>query len=714
MNAPATAAALRGGNEPMATSEPPAVPYLYDVPHLEIMGAAAEVAARVRRELSAYFADPDGRQAAAIAQQVERFAAARQAPLVVLAVTETAHQALLPDFGQPAQTHYFHSGETAAGTLAISLCALEHIDRPTQFDLILRRLHVIMGQLENIDRTGVLQVLGDQRAKLGGLIAAMHGHKTALAKQLEEAKKNPGAVKPQALAKTLNAMQAGLTAIAKVPGLPPAHKHALHQMIRQLRELPRTLPVLARALPYLDTKLFPPGNTHPAVLPRQTHPSERRPSNSEAASRPIPLRTAHAAPPQKLAPAMLAKTGIKADAPSRVSMIGKSAWAERLAGKFSETRRHVSQQPLASTRYHLRVIPGNPAALRGSTPETRAPFSIVRAQPAQKSQGIPASTAAATAASIIPATPVQTVIRPSTKAAPANNVPPAIVTLPAAAAAAPSLSAGVPGAGRTATHALPSSAPSVPAALPVTAVGHSKPVAPSIHHSDTKEMIAPAAHLPAAVLPSKGENKTAATYMVIGMPPAMAAPQTRASEPRVTLPVISPAMIMASSFAAPPAAQKPEAVMKTVTQATAVAQNNVAAHIATPPTSAAAPALAAPPPLMAQIKPILAHYREAAQQTTRHVLDQAGSYVRHAQQAAAGMIDAARQNAATGLAGIRINVERLGTQVDRVAENSYKAAADALCKIKCALLKRPCTQCDDRNKSNNTAMLTAMKGINNG
>lgn len=202
-------------------------------PPLEIMGTVAEVVTRVRLELPLHFSDPQGMHALNVEQQVKSFASVHNPAGVLLTIAQEESR------------------------LHVDICALDGIKKIDQIEFILRRLHVIMGQLTNIDRTGVLQMLGDQRAKLTGLVRSAQSHGQRLAKLMEELKAQPQNMDAKAISTALNGLQQNLKDIVRIPGLPARERAIVSNAAQQVQALPSSMNVLAPIIPMLKAALFP-------------------------------------------------------------------------------------------------------------------------------------------------------------------------------------------------------------------------------------------------------------------------------------------------------------------------------------------------------------------------------------------------------------------------------------------------------------------------
>lgn len=200
---------------------------------LEIMGTVAEVVTRVRLELPLHFSDPQGVHALNVEQQVKSFASTHKPAGVLLTIAQ-----------EDSRLH-------------VDICALDGIKKIDQIEFILRRLNVIMGQLTNIDRTGVLQMLGDQRAKLSGLVRSAQSHGQRLAKLMEDLKAQPQNMDAKAIATALNGLQQNLKDIVRIPGLPARERAMVGNVAQQVQVLPSSMNVLAPAIPMLKTVFFP-------------------------------------------------------------------------------------------------------------------------------------------------------------------------------------------------------------------------------------------------------------------------------------------------------------------------------------------------------------------------------------------------------------------------------------------------------------------------
>lgn len=375
----------------------------HETPRFEVCGAAREVVRRVKDELLDHFPDPDGSRAEDIAQMVERFASANRPAGILLSITantaqhaseeidliaaqleDKPHPVMLDAGSQGKAPRHYENGkalqadkeqvlrlsDAQGGELLVSICAIDGVDKASQIDLILCRLHVIMGQLTNIDRTGVLQVLGDQRAKLSGLVRGAQQHGQKLTKLLEELKARPDALDTKAVAQALNGLQQNLKDIVRIPGLPQRERGLVTAMMKQLQALPTTFPVLSPAFPLLNNKLFP-----QAAIQQQTVQRAEVKVEAKTAANPAPVANA-----QKIMAAAKndnqpkADTGTKAEnTQRRFSVVAKPVSAERLAERIQQPDTKAPAQAAPS----LRVVGGNPDAPRTAAPEARKAFTVV-------------------------------------------------------------------------------------------------------------------------------------------------------------------------------------------------------------------------------------------------------------------------------------------------------------------------------------------------
>lgn len=382
-----------------------------ETPRFEVLGAAREVMRRVKSELPDHFPDPNGKRADDVARMVERFASANRPAGILLTITASdtenaTHEIELlaeqtkdkphpitldPGTDGTAPLNYADGKALQAGKeqalklcdedgngLLVSICAIDGIDKASQIDLILRRmkfemdrLRVIMGMLQGLTGMGEhAKMLGDQLGKLRGHMATLGGHHNTFIKLLEEAKKEPENVKPEALAKAMNGMMTELKEIIQIPGLPPAQREAINTVTQIIQAMPTTFPVLATTIPHLNNNLFP-----QAAIQQQTVQRAEVKVEAKTAANPAPVANA-----QKIMAAAKNDNPSKADAGTRAentqrrfSVVAKPVAAERLAERIQQPDTKAPAQAAPS----LRVVGGNPDAPRTTAPEARKAFTVV-------------------------------------------------------------------------------------------------------------------------------------------------------------------------------------------------------------------------------------------------------------------------------------------------------------------------------------------------
>ncbi|MBJ7532968.1 hypothetical protein JDN40_02410 [Rhodomicrobium vannielii ATCC 17100] len=230
---------------------------------LDFSGVAAAVARDVRHKLWTICDDPRGEHSSALAGMVRRFAQEQRIrtgaePAIMLTVWALDQAAspnanaeesgsktlcLTDDSGTPLHACITAVNGTSETRSKVDLLSLLH------------RVHVLLAQLQGIDRTGAdSQLLLNQQAKLSGFINAAQSLGRNLARANEKLKEGQ-AFDARAAADALNKMQQLLN------GLPNRERAIASEAMLGLQKMLGNAPALSPILPHLNERLFPNLNT---------------------------------------------------------------------------------------------------------------------------------------------------------------------------------------------------------------------------------------------------------------------------------------------------------------------------------------------------------------------------------------------------------------------------------------------------------------------